>query len=147
MDDFEYLRFLGWAQGGLRLGQGGRGSQKSNFCSRDETKLMSGVSYYRRCTCTCNYCGCWPVLGPPWSHTWPALALPWLHPGPALGAGPTWALEKMLALDGPPDRRLRRLFPKKNLQRNLQIFAKNGPIFGSIRVLEPPGWRPVQGPS
>ena len=103
MDDFEYLRFLGWAQGGLRLGQGGRGSQKSNFCSRDETKLMSGVSYYRRCTCTCNYCGCWPVLGPPWSHTWPALALPWLHPGPALGAGPTWARPgSALAHPGPP---------------------------------------------
>ena len=49
------------------------------------------------------------------------------------------------ALDGPPDGRLRRLYflkksgkkeKKKNLQKNLQIFAKNGFIFGSIRVLE-----------
>ena len=61
---------------------------------------MSGVSYYRRCTCTCKYCGCWPVLGPPWSHTWPAPVPYWARPGPALA--PPWARPGCWPDLGPP---------------------------------------------
>ena len=145
---------------------------------------MLGVSYYRRCTCTCRYCGagpswahtwpalvpywalpgpamappwarpgCWPNLGPPWSHpgpSWPALPGTTLgQTWPSLGAGPSRACpesgKKCWLWMGHPTGGSVDYFLKKNLQKNLQIFAKNGLIFGSIRVLEPPGGRPIQG--